>query len=56
MSDEVKTEPWWETDPAFAHIPITEEGVARCESASRCSTPARTRSGRSCGGGWGPST
>jgi hypothetical protein len=29
MSDEVKAEPAWKTDPALAHIPITEEGVAR---------------------------
>ena len=29
MSDEVKAEPAWKTDPLFAHMNLTEEGVAR---------------------------
>jgi hypothetical protein len=29
MSDEVKAGPAWKTDPALAHMPITEEGVSR---------------------------
>lgn len=29
MSDEVKAEPAWKTDPLFAHMNLTAEGVAR---------------------------
>lgn len=29
MSDEVKAEPTWKNDPLFAHMNLTEEGVAR---------------------------
>jgi hypothetical protein len=29
MSDEVKAEPAWKTDPLFAHMNLTYEGVAR---------------------------
>jgi hypothetical protein len=29
MSDEVEAEPAWKSDPLFAHMDLTEEGVAR---------------------------
>jgi hypothetical protein len=29
MSDEVGVDPAWKTDPLFAHMSLTEEGVAR---------------------------
>ena len=29
MSDEVRAEPAWKNDPLFAHMDLTEEGVAR---------------------------
>lgn len=29
MSDEVGADPAWKTDPLFAHMSLTEEGVAR---------------------------
>jgi hypothetical protein len=29
MSDEVEVEPAWKTDPLFAHMNLTDEGVAR---------------------------
>ena len=32
MSDEVKAEPLWKTDPLFAHMNLTEEGVARARA------------------------
>lgn len=28
MSDEVEAEPAWKADPLFAHLNLTEEGVA----------------------------
>jgi len=32
MSDEVQAEPAWKTDPLFAHMNLTEEGVARARA------------------------
>jgi hypothetical protein len=32
MSDEIKAEPWWTTDPLFAHMNLTEEGIARAKA------------------------
>jgi hypothetical protein len=32
VSDEIKAEPWWKTDPLFAHMNLTEEGVARARA------------------------
>jgi len=32
MSDEVKAKPVWKTDQLFAHLHLTEEGIARARA------------------------
>jgi hypothetical protein len=32
MSDEVEAGPAWKTDPLFAHLNLTEEGIARARA------------------------